>query len=95
MYRGNPVTISIPMVPINNPITPEANPFNIDPADRLPIIVRPKIANIKYSGALNINEICANGGARNNNAKPLTNPPIIDEIVATPIAFDALPCFVN
>src|SRR5699024_1981776 len=88
---GTPVKTSVPIVPITNPIIPDVNPFAIDLEAKLPIILKPNIAIKKYSGELNAKDIFAKGGDKKRRATALNNPPIIDDIVETPIALAAIP----
>jgi len=65
------------------------------PEERVPIIVNPKIANIKYCAGPNFNEIIDKGGAIKSSAKPLTIPPKTEANVETLIAVLNLPCLVK
>ena len=84
VYLGIPFIISSPIKPINRPIIPDIIPFTIESPAKPPIIDNPKIPRKKYSNALKLNDIFANGGAIKSNASAEKAPPIPELIVATP-----------
>lgn len=93
--RAYPVIGSSPIVAIRRPKKPAINPLTSDFPETLAIMVRPNIIRAKYSSGPNLRANRANCGAINIKQKVEIIPPVVDAIVAIPIAFPASPFWAN
>ena len=87
--------IFMPTIPSSSPNTAATSPLSMLPPERLPTMVKPKIAIRKYSGELNISDTFTSCGARKSRATALITPPVTELILDTPTAFRPFPCLVS
>ena len=79
------------MVAINSPMNPPRSPFNIEPEERLVMMLSPNTASAKYSGLENFNATDASIGEKMIRQIALKTPPKVEPKVDNPRALPG--CF--